>query len=441
MKTPILVALGCAYLAGRGFAASTGESIGAVRDKANAGDAPAQCELGFDYETGRGVPVDLTLAMQWLSKSAAQGNVGAMEGVGALYETGKGVKQDPEEAMAWYQKAAAASDKTGQQNFANGDILRLSRTGLTREKYAGIPVEGGTYLVKVDETTPIADQVKALASHTAEIETGKMYWIGYNSQMLSIAARGDAALPDLVSLVKNSPDPKVRRAGILTIHLIGIDSDVAGRFYEDFKNRHAREALWDLMKVEGVTDEIADLLKRDPWPADVPAIMAALAQVKADCPDTLNALHRYHIEKCPIDTLANSGLGGFSVSYTLPVRYTDRDYLGLQIKALGRGVDVEPGLLDQISTKAVYGNYAPVKWQGTFEKLLETMKDLNPPFDYIDPGRNIYYYAEGRAWDWSPGAKGAKLHICSASTAKHRLLDWWKSEGRDWYCYSTGTGG
>jgi hypothetical protein len=85
--------------------------------------------------------------------------------------------------------------------------------------------------------------------------------------------------------------------------------------------------------VEGLTDEISWILKRDPWPADVPMIMAALREVEGNCPATLNALLRYPLSKRPVDP-SSAPRGSRAVRFTIPKSYTDRDYARLAIDGL-----------------------------------------------------------------------------------------------------------
>ena len=378
------------------------------------------------YDSGTGVEKDLPKALDWYRKAAAQGTGNAMIQIAHHYAAGSGVEKDVGMAKEWFQKALS----TPEQSAAGSYLVKLSRSGAIKEKYVGIPVEGGFMTTQVDESVPIAEALENLSKNPHQIETGKAYWIGYNPAMLSVGARGEAAIPFLLDFIRKQSDPMVRHAGLLALHLVGIECVVDGRFVENFKNRKAREALWDLMKVEGLTDEVASLLKRDPWPADVPAIMKALATVKDDCPQTLNALLRYPLAKRPVDS-GNSGMG---VSFTIPKQYTDRDYVRLAIEGIKANtsirVEVEDGMLEQIPVHGSSGNSAPKKWEGTLDKLLAEIKDLSPAFDYVDAGRRVYYHLEVPTEDdyhWG-------LYFHTAAGAKKRWLEWWKTSGQAWYC-------
>jgi len=312
---------------------------------AQKGDATAQIQLGIAYESGHGVRKDPGQALIWYRKAADQGDGRGMLQVGYAYEAGDVVEKDVGMAERWFVQALS----TDCSSMAGYNLVRLSRAGLIKDKYVGIPVEGGSLTTHVDLEVPLEKALDDLAANPLTGETGKAYWIGYNPQMLCIGARGDAALPGVVQFVKNAVDPAVRHAGLLAIHLIGIECDVTGRFSESFRSRKAREALWELMKEEGLTDQVASLLKRDPWPADVPAIMGALRTVKGDCAVTLNALLRYPLSRRPVDPEA-AIYAGNEVRFTIPKSYTDQDYVGIAIDSLKEQlgenkVTVEDGLL------------------------------------------------------------------------------------------------
>ena len=435
-----LVALWFATLRTLTAHASTDEKIATLLQRAEKGDLKAEVALGDYYYYGTQAEKDPKEALKWYLKAAAQGDRDGelMRSIGSFYEKGIDVEQDFEKAAEWYLKAGELNAKADGVGWTTLPLLRLSQAGLIKEKYAGYPMEGSScwFVTPVDETTRIEDLVRGLVDHTEELYTGKSYLIGYNPQMLSTAARGDAALPYLVDLVKKASSAEVRRAGLLTIHLVGIGNKVAGRYIEDFHDRRAREALWDLMQIEGLTDEITELLKRDPWPADLPAIMKALAQVTGNCPGTLNALVRYSIEKRPIDTFANSGLGDLPIRFTMPEgKFSEREYFGLMIeplRKLGKGVEVEKGLLEQFPTgRWAYGSSA-INSTETLSKYLQDLTGTEPDILYSDQGRSIFYYVDEA---WGEPDRPAVLHLCTAATAKKRLLDWWRNGGSDWYCY------
>ena len=85
------------------------DKIAALRAKAEAGNAVAQCTLGLFYSLGEGLPKDATVAAKWFRLAAEQGNARAQINLGVLYLTGEGVPKDVVEAYAWFQVATAVS--------------------------------------------------------------------------------------------------------------------------------------------------------------------------------------------------------------------------------------------------------------------------------------------------------------------------------------------
>jgi TPR repeat protein len=83
----------------------------AIRQKAESGDADAQCDLGNCYFEGNGITQDYAKAVEWYTKSAQQGNPRGQNNLGNCYEGGNGVTKDYAQALYWFNKAA-------QQNFS-----------------------------------------------------------------------------------------------------------------------------------------------------------------------------------------------------------------------------------------------------------------------------------------------------------------------------------
>ncbi len=66
------------------------EELAALRDRAERGDAQAQCALGERYRYGRGVDRDAALAFAWFQKAALQGYADGQSKLGAMYFAGRG---------------------------------------------------------------------------------------------------------------------------------------------------------------------------------------------------------------------------------------------------------------------------------------------------------------------------------------------------------------
>ncbi len=175
-------------------AAASDPDVAQLLADAEKGNLMAEKNLAAAYENGSGTPQDYGKALRWYLQAAEQGDAGAMARVGYFYERGRIVPKDAEQALAWYKKASDLAERMHQQNFADSYILRLSQSGAIKEKYAGIPLEGALLLVKLDDTTSLDVLIQELKTHPEEVETGKAYWIGYNPQMIAVAARGDKAI-------------------------------------------------------------------------------------------------------------------------------------------------------------------------------------------------------------------------------------------------------
>jgi len=96
---------------------ATAIDIEALRKKAEAGDANAQCDLGYAYEKGNGVPIDYNTALQWYRKAAVQNHPVGLNNVGAMYAAGLAVPKDDVEAVKWYRKASERGSEFAQNNL------------------------------------------------------------------------------------------------------------------------------------------------------------------------------------------------------------------------------------------------------------------------------------------------------------------------------------
>ncbi|MEY2602227.1 MAG: uncharacterized protein QOJ36_1546, partial [Verrucomicrobiota bacterium] len=91
-----------------------------LRDKAEAGDADAQCQLGLSYSDGvNGLPKSDSEAVRWLTKAAEQNNALAEFNLGVFYAQGWGLRKNWAEACKWYLKAAEQNNQDAEINLAN----------------------------------------------------------------------------------------------------------------------------------------------------------------------------------------------------------------------------------------------------------------------------------------------------------------------------------
>lgn len=108
------------YENGEGITKDLREAVEWYRKAAEQGRAQAQHNLGWMYIEGSGdLTKNLSEAAKWLHKSAKQGHKSSQNSLGYMYSHGEGVTKDLEEADKWFQKAAEQEDKQAQERLNN----------------------------------------------------------------------------------------------------------------------------------------------------------------------------------------------------------------------------------------------------------------------------------------------------------------------------------
>jgi len=287
-----------------------------------------------------------------------------------------------------------------------------------------LPVEGGSITMKVDSITPLRKLIGKLNGNWRFIETGKGYWIGYTNDMFSIASRGDEAIPALVHFFKTTKNEQGKIGAIYTLHLIGIQRKIVGRFSERFVNPEARIALLDLLKEKDYTYWIVKLLMRDPWQSDIPYFFEILrneTDEKLIWP-IINSLNRYQIQGLPLNGQLSQSLNDLEIKLLVEnenVLEDDFDFNN-QIKEALRGfssgypklIKVEANLYDENLTP-----YYKTKLSSSLSirGLLSSLGiEEDDPFSYMQIGCKLQYYLENGA-----------INFCTMQTARDRLNSWW----------------
>jgi len=314
-------------------------------------------------------------------------------------------------------------------------ILDVNPSGEKNER----AVQGGSQHVGIDTNTPLPQLIKRLESDWRKAPTGKTYWIGYTDDMYFIAAHGDEAIGPLLSFIKNSQSTKARYGALLTLHLIGIESKIAGRFHEEFKNKQVRNIFYELLNDEGLRDQVILLLVRDPWPDDHPHLFTLLGHLSDDkCKPLVNALFRYN--------LTNSSFGG-----TLP-----------QNSDGARVAVVEPSAITEIGELYVFTKERPDEGFNRINKLIDSDTNIvtqsqNPSGqrtvwkfrDSTEARKRFLPYFSGRdvhevVYDallndrdfvfrycdlsdpFNFQVTGTNIYIITPAAAKARWLKWWQ---------------
>ncbi|RWY55773.1 hypothetical protein EPL05_05200 [Mucilaginibacter gilvus] len=169
--------------------------------------------------------------------------------------------------------------------------------------------------VKLDKTTSLPTLIRKLAGPWEFVETGKGYWIGYTDDMFSIANYGDAAVEPLLAFLDTTKS-RIGRIGVVySLHLIGINSCVAGRFIEEFQSTKARAALLTHLKDDDLGETIMRLLIRDPWLSDVPKLFETMRNVNTNNWYIAGALPRYIGTELPMHQKVLDAIGLLTIKF------------------------------------------------------------------------------------------------------------------------------
>lgn len=301
----------------------------------------------------------------------------------------------------------------------NAQIVDRAPTG----KENILPVEGGGIVMEIDRLIPLHDLIIKLNDDWQFIETGKGYWIGYTNDMFSIANRGNQAISPLIDFFKNTANEKGKIGAICTLHLIGIERRIVGRFYEEFKNKRARLALLELMEDKDYVYDIVKLLIRDPWQSDVPYLLEKIKNTDDNVSwPIVNSLERYKIDKLPINNLLSEELKNLKIKLSVEnENFLEPNFdFDSQIKQALKGfsdqfpnaIRVEPSLHDMKLTR---GYRTKLPSSVPMDVFLGAL-GIEPAssFSYTRIGCKIQYYLEGE-----------KLNFCSIKTARNRVIIWW----------------
>jgi hypothetical protein len=282
--------------------------------------------------------------------------------------------------------------------------------------------------MQIDSTTSLEHLIEKLAGKWQFIETGKMYWIGYTDDMFSIAARGDSAIGPLIKLVENSSDRKTRLGGIYTIHLIGINRKIVGRFSEEFVDSNARKALLYLLKYPDFQATIMELLIRDPWKSDLPDLIRCLDKSDSDCWAVVGGLNQYRLEHSPFRQKIPENLRRI----VLRLRYTNPDVIEPDFDFEAQMQEIIHLLIDLKNDSIIVER--DLINQPLFGTVRHKFGDSGPGNKYLQlsVGRFLDDWASNFFWDLGERfqyyVSNDKLYICSANTAKKRWIDWWANQ-------------
>ena len=288
-----------------------------------------------------------------------------------------------------------------------------------------LPVEGGGIRMKIDSITPLNKLIARLNDDWSFLETGKGYWIGYTQDMFSIASRGDSAIPVLMEFFNSTQNKKGKLGAIYTLHLIGINRQIVGRFEEKFINPEARSALLKLLPQPEFTYAVTELLMRDPWKSDIPYLFEILQSGANEetCWPIINSLKRYKISEVPITSYLVDSLRTLSIRLKADnetILDPDFDFNGQIKEALKEFRKRYP---DKIKVEEeLFNDELSVYYKTRLERSLSISDflrglaiDRDYFFSYSKIGCKIQYYVQN-----------GKLYFCTVNTARQRLINWWR---------------
>ena len=93
------------------------EAFPSIRERAESGDADAQCDLGQIYYHGEILPKDASEAAKWYRQAAMRGHIPAQADLGMMLFQGKGIERNIVQAYYWSALAAQQGDDIAQVNL------------------------------------------------------------------------------------------------------------------------------------------------------------------------------------------------------------------------------------------------------------------------------------------------------------------------------------
>jgi hypothetical protein len=282
--------------------------------------------------------------------------------------------------------------------------------------------EGGGIEVSIDSTTPLKDLVERLENDWKFEETGKGYWIGYTDDMFSIARYGENAIPYLAELTKPSKSYHTRIGALYSLHLIGINSTITGRFYEEFIDTNARIELLKHIQDTDLHRTAVSLLMRDPWTIDLDYYMDYLERSEVDYSFVLSALKRYDLDSNPF----NHNIPDTILTKEIKVKVDDSWYAESKdiIRALKKYIPLNIKI-DKIIRKSkeqymiphAIGENVPEDAETSLDWILYILEGSDSAHLYCSFNSRLFY-----------AYKNETLYIFGKKDARNIWLKWWKKQ-------------
>ncbi|MBD2720930.1 hypothetical protein IC234_02250 [Hymenobacter sp. BT189] len=293
-------------------------------------------------------------------------------------------------------------------------------------------VQGGGMMVSVDTVTSLDALIKRLNGNWEFVETGKAYWIGYTDDMYSIAARKEKAIEPLLDFIKTSANEGGKFGAVYSLHLIGIDSRIAGRFYEEFTNKKARQALLSLLKEKKLQGPVTHLLMRDPWQSDIPTLFDALRQPSEGNWGVVNALKIHFLPGLPIQQRIPAEIAEVDFAYPRMKSQTFKQQLDAEARHEMSVYDAQVlGILRAIRAlnnpilRVEDSLLAAPRFWGRSMTEFGCKNCIGVGGKRLTVGTFLEHLAESRVQYF---VEGNELVMCNTQQAQQRILAWWDAQ-------------
>jgi hypothetical protein len=279
-------------------------------------------------------------------------------------------------------------------------------------------VEGGSVEVMVDTITKLNKLISRLEKPWEFNATGKAYWIGYTNDMYLIAKYKDSAIGLLVDFINKSTNTDAKIGGLYTVHLIGIKSKIAGRFFEKFEDTIARNAIIQYINNDKLHETVIELLMRDPWVSDIPIFINYLSEPNHNYSAILSAMQRYEVKNRPFGQQLNDTLYRKKILIKSIKSYSRNPYYDMIAlkKSFRANIYIDTAISNSkewiTSIENINNDLIKTEYQssGTLLSFL-----TNSVFSYYRFANNFFYCFEKN-----------KLSIYGPIQARDIWLQWWK---------------
>lgn len=279
-----------------------------------------------------------------------------------------------------------------------------------QEKIRATAGWGDNSIVKFDTITPLPDLINKLAAPWQFVETGKGYWIGYTDNMYSIARYKGNAINPLVKFIKSTSSTHAKIGALYSLHLIGIESKIAGRLLEHFKDTFARQAIIQFINDDSLHNTVMFLLSRDRWTTDIPYFLNYLSEEHNKYSRVLGALECYHLPNLPMG------------------QQIPKVFRGREFKIKCRQYARRESFFDLVSLKNVLGDSIIIDTAITnSDDYIQTERQIQKKKlreEEMDMGSILEYFTQ---FYCSFDEKNI-LYVYSPEAARTIWVNWWKEQ-------------